>query len=157
MTFLPRCHLLPVVFVLLLAGGCAALHPKPPQVSLAALQLTDANLSHARLTARLELHNPNPYALDIRGADYRLALNGVEVSRGRTDNPVRIEANGRGYLDIDLVASYLDLLKLLRGLKRADTVDYLLEGTLDLSGPGIVHLPVPIRRQGSISLGDLLP
>lgn len=157
MTSPPRRRFFFALFFLLAAGGCAALRPQPPRVSLAALQLVDADLSHARLNVRLELDNPNPYALDIRGADYRLTLNGVEVSRGRSGRPVRIAAHGRGYLDIDLVASYLDLLKLLRGMEGADTIDYLLEGTLDLGGPGFVHLPVPVRRQGTLRLDELLP
>ncbi len=151
-----RCKWLGLPLLWLLTS-CAALTPQKPQISLAALELADLNLSHVRMIARLELHNPNPYALEIRGASYRLILAGREIADGASLNQVHLEAGGRGVVDVDLSTSYLTLLTLSRKLQGMADVPYRLEGKLDLGGPGWTHLSVPILQEGIIPLAELLP
>lgn len=145
------------VTLLLLLTACAAVKPQKPQVSLAALELAGLNLSHARITARLELHNPNPYALEIQRASYRLLLAGRKVAEGANLEPVRIAAGGRGFADVDLSTPYLSLLALSRELKGAKDVAYRLEGSLDLGGPVWSRISVPILKEGVIPIAELLP
>lgn len=154
MSYLPRWFWW---FAVLFVAGCAGLKPQKPQVSLAALELAGLNLSHARVIARLELHNPNPYALAIDGARYRLFLAGRSIAEGSSLEPVSIAAGGRGYVDIDLSTSYLTLLSLSKSLRGAKEVDYRLEGNLDAGGPAWSSISIPIVREGIIPVADFLP
>ena len=65
-------------------AGCAALisKPEPPTVKLAGISLTQANLLEQTFILKLQLSNPNDYALPIRGLRYQLEVNGQEFAHG---------------------------------------------------------------------------
>jgi LEA14-like dessication related protein len=49
--------------------------PEPPRVSLAGLEIVDANLFEQRYALRLRLQNTNDMTLSITGLDYEVFLN----------------------------------------------------------------------------------
>ncbi|ORJ63601.1 LEA type 2 family protein [Geothermobacter hydrogeniphilus] len=145
-----------IIVILLLLTACSTVRPEPPDVSLQSLELKDFNLSHALLQAELELHNPNGFSLTIRHADYRLKLNDIEISNGRSNTAVDIPAHGRGILTLDLTAAYLDLIRFLNKSSSTQPLEYQLDGTIEIGGFGIFSYPFPIHEQGTIDLQEWL-
>jgi len=147
------CFVAVVVSFLLLS--CGALQPEPPEVSLAGISVESLTLSQADLIAKLRIFNPNRIGVNIDQVDYTLKLAGVKVSNGQSLTPARIEARQSGDLDMKVSASYLSLMQVLSGLSDQDEVDFLIEGSVQISGLGIVTKTFPIQRQGKVSLKDL--
>lgn len=143
------------VVVVFLLPSCSALKPMPPEVSLAGISVESLTLSQADLIAKLRIFNPNRIGVNIDQVDYTLKLAGVKVSNGQSLTPARIEARQSGDLDMKLSASYLSLMQVLSGLTDKDEVDFVIEGSVQVSGLGVVTKTFPIQRQGNIALKDL--
>jgi len=152
-----RKPILPFFFpliVLLMLQACAAIRPEPPRVSLKSLELKGFNLSHARFQAELELFNPNAYSLTVRHADYRLKLNGVEISRGQSASSTEIAGHQSGLMTLHLTAAYLDLARFLNRATAGTSLTYQLDGTVEIGGFGVFSYPYPIHKEGSIDPQD---
>ena len=79
-----------------LLAACAMVSPQRPEVNLAGLQIREATLSHLNMVADLTVFNPNNVALTVRGVDYTLQLEGINVADGRSLEPVEIGAGESG-------------------------------------------------------------
>lgn len=139
--------------LLLLLGGCSALtqRPEPPRVSLAGIELLSLGLFEQRFRVRLNLDNPNDYALPVSGVDYALEVNGQAFADGRSREAVELPANGRAQMELDVSANLGALLgqALLLQQGRLPALDYRLTGRLRLMD-GLFS--VPFERQGSVPL-----
>ncbi len=135
-------------------ASCSTLQPKPPEVSLTALQLESFSLSHADLSANLRIFNPNSMAVTIERVDYTLLLEDIEIADGRSVMPVRIGARDSGDLEIRLSTAYSSLMQVISGLNNNE-VKFSLDGSIQLGGMGFLQKTFPIQRQGTISLKDM--
>ena len=152
---------LPIALTLLLVqvlAGCAQLtqRPEPPQVSLAGIELLGLGLFEQRFRVRLNLDNPNDYALPVSGVEYALEINGQSFAKGRSVDEVELPANGRTQVDVDVNANLSSLLgqAMLLQQGRLPKLDYRLTGKLKLM-QGLFS--VPFERQGSIPLTQPAP
>lgn len=147
----------PFLIALLLAltalAGCAQFtkRPEPPQVTLAGIELLSLGVFEQQFRVRLNLDNPNDYALPVSGVEYALELNGQAFANGRSREEISLPANGRAQVDVDVSANLSALLgqALLLQQGRLPKLDYRLTGKLRLMD-GLFS--VPFERQGSIPL-----
>lgn len=144
-----------VIVSLACLSACTTIQPDPPQISLKTLEVVELNLSHALMKAELDMINPNDFDLKIEHADYKLKLNGVNISSGRSSKSVQLPANGRGSLFLDLSSSYLDLFSFLQKVKPGEPLEYQIDGNVDLGGFGFMNIPYPIHKKGVINLEGL--
>jgi LEA14-like dessication related protein len=135
-------------------ASCAAVKPVPPEVSLTSLFVEGISLSHADLSAKLSIFNPNRVAMTIEQVDYTLQLEGIKVSDGRSFAPVRIGARESGDLDMKLSASYLSLWQVISSLADQENVKFSLNGSVLVGGLGVTKT-FPLERVGTVSLKDL--
>lgn len=140
------------VLLLLLLVGCAAVKPKPPEVSLQRLQVGELNLSHASLLADLKIYNPNLIDLTLEEVEYNLKLNGIQVSSGRSTEPVSIASHGYGTLRVNLSAAYFDLLRFVNSAKKQKSFKYSIQGNIAVGGLGLVRVDFPLEAFGTIDI-----
>lgn len=149
-------RLLLVLLLGLLLSGCAKLRPEPPQMQLAGLQLSDISLSHANFLASLNLYNPNPRTLNIKGLQFTLFLDQVRIADGKTAKVFSIPAEQSGTTELRLSTSFLELIRLTQQLKNLDRVPFRIAGEMRIGGPGLLGLTVPIDSEGTLPLADIL-
>jgi LEA14-like dessication related protein len=141
------------VCVLLLAG-CAGLpgKPLPPKVELVGVRVQSVAAGDLRLAVKLDVDNPNPFALDIARIDAEINVNGTQLAAATLPAPVSIAAAATTAVDLEL-RSRLD--QLARVLERADgsgRMPYAVTGTAVL-GDGT---RLPFARRGELPVGNWL-
>lgn len=140
----------------ILLTACTGMRPEPPQVQLAALEITDVSLSHANFLATLRLFNPNNVTLDIEGIKFTLFLNDIRIARGVTAKTFSLPAEESGDAAIRLSSSFLDLLQLTRSLQNQDAITFRLAGEVKIGGRGLFGTTIPIDREGTLPLSGSL-
>lgn len=144
-------------FALLWLGSMllACSHPftriQAPSVSIAHIDLVDAQLLEQRYRLRLRVQNPNPYALPISGMHYRLFLNGLEFARGVSSQSVSIPAYEERTLEVDMVSTIGTLIEQLQRWQRLpdEGVRYRLAGEVNVRSR---FAPVGFEYHGVIPL-----
>jgi LEA14-like dessication related protein len=149
-------RLLMVLLLGLWLSGCATLRPEPPQVQLAGLQLSDLSLSHANFLASVNLYNPNPKTLNVKGLEFSLFLDTVRVADGKTAKAFSIPAEQSGTAELRLSTSFLELIRLTQQLKDLDRVPFRIAGEVRVGGPGWLEMTVPIDSEGVLPLSAIL-
>jgi LEA14-like dessication related protein len=140
-----------VAFALLLCS-CATMRPEPPEVSLFGLQLENLTLSHAILSADLNLYNPNDFAITVERVRYALALKDIRIAHGQSSQSVRIEPLGSGNLAVRLSSSYLNLLRISRQTQGEEEIPFAIEGEITIGGFGVLSRTIPFKEEGIIPL-----
>jgi len=136
----------------LLLTSCSALRPAPPEVSLFGLELENLTLSHAILSANLNLYNPNDFALTIKKVRYDLALHGVEVAQGQSGESVRIGPKSTEQVAVRLSSSYLNLLRIGQRTKGQADIPFIIKGAITIGGFRVLSRDIPFRAEGIIPL-----
>jgi LEA14-like dessication related protein len=129
--------ILAALVVALMFGGCATMQAplEPPHVGLTDMRIVDATLFEQRYALKVRVQNPNAVALPIKGMDYRLDINDVELGRGVSDNTVTVPAYGEAVLEITLVSSLGRILDQVRALKsgKGQSLRYRLVGGISIA------------------------
>jgi hypothetical protein len=138
----------------LLIAACAglSLKPLPPKVELAAVRVQGLAGGDLRLAVKLDVDNPNPFALDIARIDAEINVNGTQLAVATLPAPVSVAASATTGVELEL-RSRLD--QLARVLERADgsgRMPYAVTGTAVL-GDGT---RLPFARRGELPVGDWL-
>lgn len=143
-------------FVLITLSGCAALYRdiSPPGIELVSIATpgVEADMT-VRLATRLRISNPNSVALPVKGGNFQLILNDVEIGGIDIANEFTIPANDNAIVTLPAT---LDLRRALEvGISTlgvgTNRIDYTLQGHIDL---GIRYLGrLPVRQSGNIPLG----
>ncbi|HKL48625.1 MAG TPA: LEA type 2 family protein [Desulfuromonadales bacterium] len=133
-----------------LLAACAMVSPQRPEVNLAGLQIREATLSHLNMVADLTVFNPNNVALTVRGVDYTLQLEGINVADGRSLEPVEIGAGESAKVQLRIVTAYWDLLNLASQLQKTDDLTFTLSGKVRVGGYKILNKTFPFSKEGHI-------
>jgi len=135
-----------------LLGACAALVPKlePPQLTVTGVELAGGNLQQQQVHLTLHVVNPNARAIDVRGIDCNLDLNGAAFAAGSTEAAFTLPAAGATDFGLNVTAN-LDaaLVALLSGFGHK-TVDYRMYGQVHLSS-GLMR-NIPFEQKGRVKL-----
>ncbi len=136
----------------LMLAGCAALQEqfKEPQIAVQDMQVCAVSLADMQLDFILGIDNPNPIALAVNGLSYRLELEQRPLFEGKTQDRVKVAANGSSRITLPFSLAYEDILGGLEALANRKTLHYNLSGKVDL---GLLSLPY--SRRGEIRLPSL--
>jgi LEA14-like dessication related protein len=140
-------------------GACAALKPKPPEVSLSAVRVIEIGLVEQRLALILRVQNPNGREFVITGLAYAAEVGGRSFAQGVSNQRTLLPGYGETLIEVPATARLANLLDgLLDGLDAlfgdkagagAGEVDYRVRGTVELEGLGAL----PFDRRGKVRLG----
>jgi LEA14-like dessication related protein len=134
----PLSRWLVLSLAVLLLNACAYLptNVQEPRVHLVGLQLQSAELFEQRYRLKLRIQNPNDFALNIRGVDFRVDLNNERFAEGVSNQGVEVPGYGEAVMEVDVSSSLWSLARQLRdmGEREPKPIDYRLHGRLALEG-----------------------
>lgn len=138
-----------LVLVLLLVG-CASTPGvpgfiEPPRVSVQDVGLRHVSLTEGTAVIRLNVNNPNAFAVPLRGVEYGLALNGRQVARGQQEQMRTINPSETALLEIPVQVRFDDMVGLFSGLLSEGRLQYDLQGAVALP-----MLKVPFSHRGGV-------
>jgi LEA14-like dessication related protein len=142
--------------LLFTVAGCAAVGQRmePPQVKLANLQLEQFSLLETVFEVHLRIFNTNDTALQIKGLQCELQINGQPFAMGVSDAEVEIPSYGTQLVPLRAYASLFDILKSAQGMKNQDQLKYHLKGKVRL-GAGAFPSVLAFDSEGNISLPEI--
>lgn len=142
--------------LLLTMYGCAGVGKRlePPRVRVATIRVQDFNVLETVFEVQLRVFNTNDTALQIRGLECELEINGQPFAIGVSDADVEIPSYGTELLPLRLYASIFDIIKSTADLPNQEQLRYHIKGKLRLGAsafPGVL----PFDSTGNISLPDM--
>ena len=137
--------------------GCAAVkdYVKEPEVDLRDVRVTAMSLADATLAFDLDIRNPNPLGLSMKGLTYQLDLEDETFFSGNHDERLRIGANDSSRLTLPFTFGYADVVDSLSALRGNEQINYRISGKAKF-GPFTVPyehtgtLPVPTVPEVSL-------
>lgn len=144
-----------ILVVLMLLPACAAVFEQP-EVQLAGIRLAGLGISGGTVVVRLDVANPNRFALDASGLTYDVDLltrdgdDWLNLADGTFQDEVRVEAHDTASVEIPVAFSYGGLGSALRSLMDYGTVQYRIQGRIAVRSP--VRRDIPYRHAGSVSV-----
>lgn len=136
----------------LVLGACSALekHVRKPTVTLGETQLTAVSLQAADLLFHVNIHNPNPIGLPLKGISYEVIVDNKSIAKGQDSQTPNIPARNSANLDLPLSLHFKQIYGSIRNLGRNKKLNYRLQGNLDFG-----FFTIPLRHTGSIDLPSL--
>ena len=143
-----------VVACALLIAACAGLplKPLPPKVELAAVRVQSLVAGDLRLAVKLDIDNPNPFALDIARIDAEINVNGTQLAVATLPAPVSVAASTTTGVELELRSRLEQLARVLERADGSGRMPYEVTGTAVL-GDGT---RLPFARRGELPVGDWL-
>jgi LEA14-like dessication related protein len=144
------------ILLLLIMAGCAGVGKRlePPTVKLADIRLEALNVIETVFDVQLRVFNTNDTALQIRGVECKIDLNGKEFAIGVSKSNVEVPAYGTALLPLQVYSSVFDIIKHAAGLPSQNQLDYQIKGELRLGGSAFPSI-LPFESEGHISVPDL--
>lgn len=141
-----------LALVLLALSGCAALQQqiKPPELSLSQARITAMSLADAALAFDVDVHNPNPIGVSMRGLSYSLQIQDRPLVKGALDRRLEIAAGERSRVSLPFVLRYEDIFGTLVALRDNRELHYTISGEADF---GLIRLPY--SKSGTFALPAL--
>lgn len=143
-----------LIAVLLPLSGCSSLgeFKEKPRVSIAGIQVTEANLFEQRYRLQLRVQNPNTVDLPINGLDYVVEINGKPFASGVSNRTMVIPRYGTSLIDVEGTSTLGALIKQLKDLDilREQTAQYVIKGTVRVSDRDVT---LPFEHRGDVPLG----
>jgi len=146
------------LLLLLLLPGCGVRQLvqgeiEPPNVKWQGLTIGRPTSQGWPLGVNLLLTNPNARALNLKGYDYELWLEGRSVARGASDEAVDLPAGGQAVAQVPILVKMPALMEVLPGLLRPEPppLNYRVAGGFRLGSllGGLVR--VPFNVQGKVT------
>ncbi len=134
----------------LLLGACAlmALGLEKPEVSVAGLDLAEANFFEQKLRIKLRVANPNDHDIAIDGMRFLFEVNGHEFAKGMTGESTVLPRLGEAYVMVDARTSLVQLFRQLPDLLNSGgKLAYRISGDVVTRDYG----RIPFDRKGELS------
>lgn len=128
-----------ILLAALLLGGCAGMRLQPPSVTLAGIEVIEANLFEQRLAFRLRVVNPNDVEIPLEGLRFEVELNGEPFAKGASNKAVKVPRLGEAVLEVNVVTGFAGILRQIQILSRGnvDAIPYRIKGRLMIGSYGM--------------------
>jgi LEA14-like dessication related protein len=141
--------------LLLFLNACSLFqheHLIEPEVAIAALRLGPGEGLYQTVFVDLMISNPNKTALKLDAITYRVRLQGRDLVRGTSREPLFVDAGGNAKYTVPATVNLLSGMGFIKDLLRSprDSIRYDVEATLEPSG--IFSMPLTVKKSDSISL-----
>lgn len=143
-----------VVFLSLVCsglGGCGALDAfSKPTADIVGVRLKDIDLRSAMFVFDIKIGNPYSVPLPLADIDYSLASEGTAFLAGKSALQGTIPAAGSRTVPLPLRVEFLELLKVLKGVRPGSVVPYAAEMGLSVDAPVVGRQRLPLRKKGKL-------
>jgi LEA14-like dessication related protein len=154
----PAGSLFPLLsIVLIMVAGCAGLGKQldPPRVKLANIQVREVRMLETAFEVQLRVFNTNDTALEIKGFECDIELNGEPFAMGVSKAEIKIPSYDTALLPIRVYSSVIAMAKSFHGLQKNEQLQYRLKGTLRL-GKNAFSTHLPFESEGIFSFKDIV-
>jgi LEA14-like dessication related protein len=139
----------------LLTPGCALLQsllgPQPtPTASVAGVRITDFSLTGATLAFDVAIKNPYTVPLPLVNIDYALSSQTLSFLQGQAALEGTIPAGESKTVTLPAKVVFLDLLKILQGVKPGALIPYHGAFGLSVNAPVVGTLRLPLDKDGEL-------
>ena len=128
-----------------------------PDVKLLKVEVVKARLLEQEFVMRFRIDNPNDFSLPVRGLQYAVQLNDIQLAEGESGQWFTVPAHGHEVFDVPVRTNLWRHMKyIVKLLERPEEpIRYRLQGEVKtgLMFGRSVHL----RRNGEIIPGDFIP
>lgn len=151
MKITPSARYLAVAAAFLL-GGCATLEKQfqQPELSLSDAKITSISLSDMQVAFDVDVKNPNPMGLSMKGMSYTLQIQEKPLFNGALNERIKIEGNGTSRVQLPFTLRYEDIFGTLVALRDNKELRYTVSGDADF---GLISLPY--KKSGTFALPHL--
>jgi LEA14-like dessication related protein len=145
------------VLLLCALAACSSMGPKleTPRLTLVKVAMTSGDVFSQNFLIHLNVQNPNDRALEVKGIDYKLFLQGDSFAEGVSSKPFVVPALGETEFDMTVRTNFVSSVgRLLTRLSGKTTVEYILEGKVMLQS-GMIR-SIPFQESGTVDLATKL-
>lgn len=118
-----------------------------PAVHVESVKYHSVSLREGRLDSRVQIRNPNSFALPLRTLAYQLKLNGRVFANSKLSFDKDVPAQGMIELHVPIHFQYGELLHGISSILRRHDIQFQITGKLDL---GLIE--VPFSKTGEFAL-----
>ena len=154
-----RAGVLLLLAIGLLGPGCATV--KQPTATFKKMDVTGVTTSGFTMAFDLDVQNPNPVALPLSEADYKLSLGGVDVVEGKAKPEGTLPPHGDLAVTLPVTVTYENLLAAESAIRKGDgKIPYAFTGEIELGGGAKGFLgqraSVPLKYERTLDVKSLL-
>ncbi|MFC3852300.1 LEA type 2 family protein [Salinispirillum marinum] len=139
-------------------SGCASLPStawQEPEVNILSSRLVGLSPTAAQLETRVEINNPNLFAITMGALDYELTVNERRVVAGEQRQGNTLAAGGSTVVSLPIEVVFTDVLSLVSELQQADRFAYAMVGGMSFDVPVFGRVRVPLAAQGEVPIPRL--
>ena len=150
-----RLALVLLAILTLTAAGCRTLVERTlerPSLSLREVRMVEMGLLTQRTQLVLNVANPNPVPLPVKAVRYKIALAGLNVAEGVTDEAFTVPARCDTVIRLQVRTNVLELAGQAANMLTNfnGRVDYEISGEVEPNLP--MTGPFPFARKGEVAL-----
>ena len=130
---------------------------KDPDVQLINVDVVKARLLEQEFRLRFRIDNPNGVSLPVRGLDYNVHLNGIQLAEGHSNEWFTVPAHGHHTFEVPVRTNLWRHLKgVVEALEEPEApIRYRLRG--EVKTGLLFGRSVHLQRNGEIIPGDYIP
>ena len=123
-----------------------------PQISLAQIAMTSADMFNQQFLVRVRVENPNDQEMTVKKIEYELFLEGDAFAEGNSAKQFVVPAMGETDFDMMVRSNFVSGLgRLVSRLNGRTQVNYVFEGTLHSEFDGSSK-KIPFQQTGTVNL-----
>ncbi len=107
---------------------------EPPSITLAGVELSEVTMFETTVQVNLRVLNPNPEPITLKGASFKLRLEGYKIGQGVSSEIVTIERLDSALLNVTFHVNNAVALLQLREILQQEAVDYGIRAILYTEG-----------------------
>jgi LEA14-like dessication related protein len=140
------------LLLLALMVGCAGVGKRlqPPRVQIAGIQLRQVKGLEAVFQVDLRVMNGNETAVEIRGVDCSLEINGEPFATGVSRTGVKIDSFETEVVPVTVYSSVVGMVRGLFDVQTRKALSYRIAGRVQL-GAGAIPSVIPFSAEGTLS------
>ena len=141
-----------LIFGLLsLLPSCASWFFEKPTFTVKEIAITHISLKEANFLFGIEVQNPNPFDLKLRGLEYKAYLDDQEVGNGRLEKEVLIAKSSSTLIQIRLQTDFKSLGNPLGLFLSGRDLRYKIEGAAIVKAK-LGTTTLPFSKSGEINI-----
>ncbi|MET0067298.1 MAG: LEA type 2 family protein [Candidatus Thiodiazotropha sp.] len=154
--------LLIAVLLQLLLSGCSSLgeigqvlEGQKPTARVEGLSLTGLDMNGVDIRFDVQVDNPNPVVIALKGLDYDLKLFGSSFLQGDQPMAMNLAAKGRTRVQLPVRLGFKQLLSSYEQLRNAREVSYALDLGMGFEVPLLGRVRVPVTYRGRYPIPEM--
>lgn len=150
--------------ILMIFHGCAGVGKRleTPEVTLAHITMEQAKGFEAVYQLDLRVFNTNDVALEVRGIDCELEINGKRFAKGVSAAQTTVPAYGTELVQmkvyssmLEMMTSLVDMVRQVQAKQAVPKLEYKLAGRLRLGGASMMPGSFPFSYAGELNLQEI--